>query len=143
MICLDSNLLIYAHRAGVPEHRRARSAIERACGDARGCGVTVAAVCEFWSVVTHPAAIGGASTPTQAAAFLEALTRDGGVSFWLPGPGFGARLARLAVDLDVSGVRIFDLQIGLAALDNGAHEVWTRDGAFVRIPGLRVYDPFA
>ena len=37
--------------------------------------------------------------------------------------------------------RVFDLQIGLTAFDNGAHEIWTHDGAFVRIPGLRVRDP--
>jgi hypothetical protein len=49
----------------------------------------------------------------------------------------------LAVDLKVSGVRILDLQIDLTAFEQGAHELWTHDAAFVRIPGLGVRDPLA
>ena len=39
--------------------------------------------------------------------------------------------------------RVFDLQIGLAAFDNGAHELWTHDRRFIRVPGLRVRNPIA
>jgi hypothetical protein len=55
--------------------------------------------------------------------------------------GFTERLLQLACDLNVSGGRIFDLQIALSVFDNGASEVWTHDANFVRIPGLRVHDP--
>jgi hypothetical protein len=59
-------------------------------------------------------------------------------------PGRGVRRAgfvQLAEDLDVRGTRIFDLQIGLTALDNGAFELWTHDRDFVHIPGRRLRDP--
>ena len=52
-------------------------------------------------------------------------------------------MMQLAAELRVSGVRIFDLQIGLTALDNGAVELWSHDEAFVRIPGLPLTDPLA
>ena len=141
MIAIDSNLLIYAHRAAVPEHRRARRAIEKARGDPRGWGISLPSVSEFWSIVTHPAAGGRPSTAEEAAAFLRTLTDQGGMQTWTPGPGFAERVVQLAIDLGVSGVRVFDLQIGLTAFDNGAHEVWTHDSGFVRFPGLRVRDP--
>jgi hypothetical protein len=43
----------------------------------------------------------------------------------------------------VVGARIFDLQIAVASFEGGATELWTHDGAFVKVPGLRLHDPLA
>ncbi len=59
------------------------------------------------------------------------------------GRTFGVRLAQTAEDLGVRGPRVFDLHIGLIAFEHGASELWTHNKRFVRIPGLRVVDPFA
>lgn len=143
MIAIDTNLLIYAHRSGLREHRAAQRAIEAAANDPRGWGISLPSVSEFWSIVTHPGAQGGASRPSRSMAFMTSLIQTGGMLIWLPRPGFAARLMQLASDLPVTGVRILDLQIGLTALDNGASEIWSHDAAFVRIPGLAVIDPLA
>jgi toxin-antitoxin system PIN domain toxin len=141
MISVDTNVLIYAHRSGVPEHSAARRVLQAAADDPRGWGISVTSVSEFWSIVTHPKAQGRPSKPAQAASFLRALTDSGGMQIWLPGRGFADRLTRLACDLEVCGVRIFDLQIALTAIDNGATELWTHDSGFIRVPGLRFTDP--
>jgi hypothetical protein len=94
-------------------------------------------IAEFWAVVTHPASRGRSSTPGEALRFLAALEAAGAV-VWTPGEGFGLRLAQVAADLDVSGNRIFDLQIALCAFEGGARELWSHDRAFVTVPGLRV-----
>jgi toxin-antitoxin system PIN domain toxin len=140
VIAIDTNLLVYAHRARTPEHLPARRAIERAAAQSAGWGVAAAALPEFWAVVTHPAATGRQSMPTQANAFVRALT-EAGAAVWLPGPGFGERLLQTASDLAVSGPRVFDLQIALMAFEGGATELWTHDAGFVTVPGLRVRDP--
>jgi toxin-antitoxin system PIN domain toxin len=142
MIALDTNLLIYAHRAATAEHRAARGAIEAALNASGGCGITLPSVAEFFSIVTHPTASGKPSPPGMAADFLASL-RASGVEDLVPGPGFAARLVQMAADLRVKGVRIFDVQIGLCALDGGATELWTHDGGFVKIPGLAIRDPLA
>jgi predicted nucleic acid-binding protein len=142
LIALDTNLLVYAHRAAVAEHRRARKAIERASRDPRGWGIPLQSAIEFWSVVTHPESRGRPSRPVEAWGFLKALV-DAGAALWLPGEGFFPRLAQLAVDLNVRGVRVFDLQIALTAFDNGATEVWSHDGNFVTPAGLKLHDPIA
>jgi hypothetical protein len=139
MIALDTNLLVYAHRSAMPEHRAARKAIERACRDPRGCGISLPCLSELWSIVTHAAAP-RPSTPREVSAFIRALAAAG-VLLWGPGVGFSERLVQMALDLGVRGARVFDLQIALVAFDNGAHEIWTHDAAFVRVPGLRVLDP--
>jgi toxin-antitoxin system PIN domain toxin len=140
MIALDTNLLVYAHRANTPQHRLARRALEQAAAHPRGWGFAASVLPEFWSVVTHASSEGRPSTPAEAAAFVHALT-DAGATVWLPGTGFGDRLVQAAADLRVSGPRVFDLQIALTAFEGGATELWTHDTAFVTIPGLPVVDP--
>ncbi len=140
MIALDTNLLIYAHRAATAEHRAARRAIEAALNAPGGCGIALPSVAEFFSIVTHPTASGRPSSPKTAADFLAAL-RESGVEDLEPGAAFAGRLAQLATDLVVKGARIFDVQIGLCALDGGATELWTHDSRFVKIPGLKLRDP--
>ncbi len=142
MIAVDTNILVYAHRARVPEHRAALRALERARRDPRGWGVALRSVVEFWSVVTHPAARGRPSSPAEAHAFFETLTRDAGGRVWLPGERFREHLLALAARLEVRGPRIFDLEIALTAFENGASELWTLDGHFVTVPGLEVRRPF-
>ena len=140
MILLDTNLLVYAHRSGTPEHRAAQNAIERACNSAAVmiAGPTVA---EFFCVVTHPRCTPRPSTATEASAFIHALEESGKIRFCLPNGDFHARLLQLASDLNVHGPRIFDVQIALTGRDNGARQIWTRDKNFQSIPGMTVLDP--
>ena len=138
MIAIDTNILVYAHRASTPQHARAKAAIERAAAGV--WGFAAASIAEFYAVATHSQCVGGPSSPDRAAAFVRALV-DAGAEVWLPGPGFADRLLQLAEDLAVSGARIFDLQIGLTAFQSGAIEMWTHDAHFVKMPGLRVHDP--
>jgi len=142
LIAVDTNLLIYAHRAALPEHRPARRALEDASQDPHGWGIPLPCISEFWSVVTHPAAAGGPSTPQQARAFLAGLVQHGGAAVWAPRDGFWERLTQLSADLRIQGPRIFDLQIALTAFDNGASEMWTHDRHFTTLPGLRRHHPF-
>jgi len=141
MIAVDTNLLVYAHRSGLPERAAALRALERACNDPRGRGVPLPRLVESWSVVTHPSSSGRPSRCAEARAFANNLIEEAGGVLWVAGAGFGKRLFELAEDLGVAGPRIFDLQIALIASDNGATEVRTHDRGFLEVPGLRVVDP--
>jgi toxin-antitoxin system PIN domain toxin len=143
VIAIDTNLLVYAHRGAVPQHHAARQAIERAMRDRRGWGAATPSLAEFWMVVTHPSAAGRPSSGEEARAFIEALRHDGAMVIFEPQPRIGVRLLDLALRLGIQGPRVFDLQIGLCALEGGASELWTHDRGFVAPPGLRVLDPLA
>jgi predicted nucleic acid-binding protein len=141
MIALDTNLLAYAHRSATAEHQSAQKAIEKAVAHPSGWGIPLPCVAEFWMVVTHPSCRGGPSSSALARRFLTALIDSGNGQIWHPAPGFGLRLAHAASAREVSGARIFDLQIAMIAAENGATQLWTHDKAFVAVPGLRVIDP--
>jgi predicted nucleic acid-binding protein len=140
MIALDTNLLIYAHRSSVPEHRAAIRAIEQAAAGANGWAVPFPCIAEFWAVVTHPASLGRPSTPRETERFLDNLVAAGAKILY-PRTGAMARLSKLAVRLDVQGARIFDLQIGLICQEAGATEIWSHDRNFIAVPGLVVNYP--
>ena len=143
MIAIDTNLLVYAHRSGCPEHQQAKLAIEQAAADSGGWGIALPSFAEFWMIVTHPSCEGGPSIPAQARDYLTTLLETGDPVIFLPGRAFNDRLIRRATDLEVVGIRIFDLQIGLLAVENGATEIWSHDAGFVRMPGLTVKDPLS
>lgn len=141
MIAVDTNLLIYAHRSMMPEHRLARATLDRLAGVGTGWCITQPSIAEFWAVATHPAAAGRPSSADEARAFLNKLLTEGGAQLCLPGPGFAERLLGAARQLKVGGPHIYDLQIAIIALEHGATEIWTHDRQFTSVPGLPVHDP--
>jgi predicted nucleic acid-binding protein len=141
MIAIDTNLLIYAHRGGCPEHQKAKRAIEHASTAIEGWCIPFPCLLEFWSVVTHPASVGGASSPALALRFIDALIATGRAQILEPGANLAERCLQAAERLGVTGPRVFDLQIGLLCVEGGAKEIWTHDAGFIAMPGLKVRDP--
>jgi predicted nucleic acid-binding protein len=140
MIAIDTNLLVYAHRSGLPEHRPSQRAIEKACGHPQGWAIPAFCAAEFWAVVTDASSSPRPSRAEEARAFLAELCAAGAKVLY-PRDGFMERLAQLASDLKIQGFRILDLQIALVSFEGGASEIWTHDRHFVSLPGLPARDP--
>jgi hypothetical protein len=140
MVAIDTNLLIYAHRAKSEFNRAAQRAVEAASVNRDGWGIPYPCLAEFWNAVTLPKAVERPSSPREAAAFLEALL-DADARIFYPAAGCWDRLLRIAIAKGLRGRRIYDLQIGLIALDAGATEIWTHDRNFLAVDGLTVRDP--
>lgn len=143
MIALDTNLLLYAHREGMPEHVSSRKALEGLVDGMESWGIPAPVLLEFWSVVTHPMLPGGASTGEEATLFLRNFIQGGAGLVWDADAGFGWRVLEWAGRLNIRGPRIFDLQIGLMALEHGVTTIWSHDKGFVVVPGLRLVDPLS
>ncbi len=143
MIALDTNLLVYAHRSAYPEHKATVCALEGLFQRPEGWGIPLFCFSEFWSLVTHPKMGNRPSSPVEAGGFLSFMLKDGEGLIFSPGIEFSFRLMQTASDLKITGTKIFDLQIALTAVDNGVKELWTHDQGFLKIPGLRIFDPLA
>ncbi len=141
MIALDTNLLVYAHRADVDVHAAARAVLEQAAAQPGGWAIPWPCAHEFLSVVTGPA-FGRSRTPVEVA--FEALRA------WLSHPRCHAIgetprhlgiLHGLAARAPISGGAIHDARIAAICLDHGIDALWTCDRDFSRFPDLRTRNP--
>ncbi len=80
-IAVDTNLLVYAHRADSPFHGRARAALESLAAGARDWAVPWPCAHEFFAIVTHPRIDKTATPPEMAFAQLRAMHALANVAF--------------------------------------------------------------
>jgi hypothetical protein len=141
MIAVDTNVLVYAHRADSAWHGPASSAV---AGLAEGVGdwaIPWPCISEFLAIVTHPRIYGPPSPLARALDQVDA---------WLGSPtlvllgeprGYWARLRSMTVEAQVSGPRIHDARVAAICVAHGVRELWTADRDFGRYPALQTHNP--
>lgn len=141
MIAVDTNLLVYAHRADAVWHDRADAFLVALAEGGARWAIPWPCVHEFVAVVTHPR-IYDPPTPLdialdQVAAWLEAphlelLAEVSG--YWQVLDGL-LRAGRIA------GPAVYDARIAALCLHHGVDELLTADRDFGRFAALRVRNP--
>jgi uncharacterized protein len=132
VIAVDTNILVYAHREELPQHRRAEARLrELAEGDARW-GLPVFCLSEFVRVVTHPAVFQPASTVSEATAVLERLLASPSVEVLSPGERYWALLRDALHEARATGNLAFDAQIVAVCRESGVRTLLTEDRDFRR-----------
>jgi uncharacterized protein len=141
MIALDTNLLVYAHRADSPWHGAAETQL-RSLATGRGAwAIPWPCVHEFLAIVTHPRIY---DPPTPLAKALDQ------VSAWLESPSLvllqeahdhWAHLGRLLGEGKVAGPQVHDARVAALCLSHGVTELWSADRDFGRFPELAVRNP--
>jgi toxin-antitoxin system PIN domain toxin len=143
VIAVDTQILVYAHRAEAKHHRAAKAAIRTLAEGRDPWGLPSQVLHEFFGIVTHPRRYDPPSTVDEAWAQIAA---------WLESPsvvvlGEAERhleiLERLTRAHDVTGPRIHDARIAAICIDHGVRELWSADRDFARFTELRVTNPFS
>jgi len=141
VIAVDTNLLVYAHRADSPFHDRARSALESLAAGAREWAIPWPCAHEFFAVVTHPRIYKTATPPEMAFAQLRAMHALANLAFITEADDHVEYLERLALTAKVHGGAIHDARIAAICLSHGVAELWSADRDFSRFPALTVRNP--
>lgn len=132
MIAVDTNVLVYAHRAELPLHQ---PALDRLRALAEGTGpwaVPIFCLGEMIRVVTHPRLFRPPSKLELALEFLAQVVGSPSARLLLPGPTFPALLADACRDGAVIGNLAFDAQIAAVCREHGVREILTEDRDFAR-----------
>ncbi|MCD6675454.1 MAG: PIN domain-containing protein [Burkholderiaceae bacterium] len=141
MIAVDTNILVYAHRADSEFHRPALAALEALAAQSGGWAIPWPCVHEFLSVVTGPA-FGARRTPPEVA--FETLRT------WLAHPRCTALaetdahftlLEALTQRAALRGGALHDARIAAICIGHRVEELWTCDRDFDRFPDLRIRNP--
>jgi uncharacterized protein len=143
VIALDTNLLVYAHRADSVWHDAAMRCVRSLAEGRAAWAIPWPCVHEFLAIATHPRIY---DPPTPSPAALDQ------VDAWLDSPS----LTLLAETSDhwpvlrslieagrIEGPRMHDARIAAVCTANGVRELWSADRDFARFPELRVRNPLA
>lgn len=141
MIAVDTNILVYAHRADSQWHGPAADCLKQLSEGGVPWLIPWPCIHEFIAIVTH-ARIYNPPTPLEVAI--------GQVEAWLESPGIvlasessmhWETLESLLSRSRAAGPVVHDARIAAICLDHGAGEILTADRNFSRFPDLKVCNP--
>lgn len=141
MIAVDTNILVYAHRADSPFHDRACSALESLAAGTREWAIPWPCAHEFFAVVTHPRIYKSATPAKMAFAQLRALQTLANLALIAEADDYLQHLESLALAARAHGGAIHDARIAAICLSHGVAELWSADRDFSRFPALKVRNP--
>lgn len=141
MIAVDTNLLIYAHRADSSWHRQALMKLQRLSESGSGWAIPWPCIHEFLATVTKPVF----RPPTAIGDAIAAIEA------WLSNPGRAVAIGETSGHLEmlrkicvrgrIVGGAVHDSRIAAICIANGVTELWSADRDFSRFPDLKVVNP--
>jgi len=137
MIAVDTNILVYAHREGLPQHERALAWMRYLVESPTPWALPVFCLGEFVRVVTHPRVFAPPSTMEEALAALRAFLAGPGVRLLLPGEQFTGLLLHCLHEGDARGNIAVDAQIAALCREQGIDRILTEDRDFARFSSLK------
>jgi toxin-antitoxin system PIN domain toxin len=141
MIAVDTNILVYAHRADSEWHESALRQLLALTEKKARWAIPWPCVHEFLAIVTHPRIY---DPPTPLATALESIAA------WLgaenctaiaEGPGYYELFRKLAAESQAAGGQIHDARIAALCLHHGVSALWSSDRDFSRFPELKLHNP--
>ena len=138
MIAVDTNILVYAHRADSEWHDRAAIRLRELAEGRAPWAIPWPCIHEFLAIVTHPRIY---NPPTPVAVALDQ------VDAWLESPslvllmeagGYWGVLREILETGRVVGPRIHDARIAALCRVHGVRELWTAD-----LVTLAAFPPFS
>lgn len=143
MIAVDTNILVYAHRAECAFHDSAYACIKSLAEGQQPWGIPVACLHEFLAVVTNPKIFRPASTHEQALNQIDAWLGSPQVLVLHSGQQHWHILSELTRKAKLQGGQFHDARIAAMCLENGVSALWTADRDFGRFKALKTVNPLA
>jgi toxin-antitoxin system PIN domain toxin len=136
VIAVDTNILIYAHRSEMPEHRAALSKLTSIVEGNAPWALPLFCIGEFVRVVTHPRVFSPPTSLETALDYLQRLLASPSARLLTPGTAFMERFGEACREGAVRGNLAFDAQVVAVCREHGVSEILTEDRDFARFPGM-------
>jgi toxin-antitoxin system PIN domain toxin len=140
MLAPDVNVLVYAHRAELPEHAACRRWLEGVVNADSAFGLADVVLSGFLRMVTHPRIFSSPTPLADALAEASALRGQPNRVPLEPGPRHWGIFERLCSESRARGSLVADAYLAALAIESGCEWV-TTDRDFTRFSGLRVRSP--
>lgn len=138
MIAVDTNVLVYAHRAESDKHKIALNHLTNLCEDNQPWALPVPCLSEFLRVVTHPKVFNPPSKLDDALDFIRSVTDAPSCRLLRPGQHYLEQFFTVMREADARGNLVFDAQIVALCREYGITRVLTNDRDFERFVEISV-----
>ncbi|HVA62475.1 MAG TPA: TA system VapC family ribonuclease toxin [Terriglobales bacterium] len=138
---MDTNILVYAHRAEAEWNQAAYEALAELQGRLEPWAIPWSCVHEFLCVVTNGRIFAEPTPQELAQRQVEAWMESPTLRLLGERPGHWLQLRRLLAEGRMTGPRVYDARIAAICLEHGVRELWSADRDFSRMAGLRVRNP--
>jgi hypothetical protein len=141
VIALDTNILVYAHRADARWHEAARTQVKQLAEARAAWAIPWPCLHEFLAIVSHPR-IYDPPTPTEAALDqVDAWSESPSLVVLSETHEHWAALRELLRKAAVTGPRVHDARVAALCVAHGVRELWTADRDFGRWSELKTRNP--
>jgi toxin-antitoxin system PIN domain toxin len=140
MILADVNVLVYAHRAGVPGFAEYRRWLEGLLNNEQAYGYSELVLSGFIRIVTHPRIFSPPTDHATAFAFAQTIRAQPNAVPLTPGLGHWAIFQNLCQATGARGNLVADAYLAALAIESGSDWI-TTDRDYSRFPGLKWRHP--
>ncbi|HEX6833291.1 MAG TPA: TA system VapC family ribonuclease toxin [Rudaea sp.] len=142
MIAVDTNILVYAHRAEYEDnHERARAALAELLNSTRAWALPWPCVHEFVGNVSNRRIYSKPMPASEALGAILEWSTESRCILISEAKSHSSTLADLVERGHISGAQIHDACIAAICIDHGVTELWTADRDFSRFPDLHTRNP--
>ncbi len=141
MIAVDTNVLVYAHRAECAFHPQAFGCVKQLAEGTQPWGIPVNCLHEFLAVVTNPKVFSPASSADQALAQIDAWLASPQAHVLHSSAQHWRVLSELTRKAKLQGGQFHDARIAAVCIENGVSVLWSADRDFGRFKALKTVNP--
>lgn len=140
MLCLDVNVLVYAHRADLPEHHQYAPLLAEWANGTEPVGLPGVVLSGFLRLITNRRVFVEPTPIAEAWDFVDRLVAARSTVQLPTGPQHWMHVRALAHDIDARGGDVADAYLAAYALENNATLI-SADRGFARFSRLRWRHP--
>lgn len=141
MIAVDTNILVYGHRAESAFHAAAFEGVKSLAEGSQPWGIPVSCLHEFLSVVTNSKIFNPASSFDQALAQIDAWLASPQAHLLHTGSQHWHILSELTRKGKLQGGQFHDARIAAICIEHGVSVLWSADRDFGRFKALKTVNP--
>ena len=141
MIAVDTNMLVYAHRAESAFHTQAFACLKSLAEGSQPWGIPVSCLHEFLSVATNPKVFKPASNLEQALTQVDAWLASPQAHVLHSGSQHWQVLSDITRKAKLQGGQFHDARIAAICIENGVTVLWSADRDFGRFKALKTVNP--
>ena len=141
MVAVDTNILVYAHRADSHWHTRADTVLTELAEGKASWAIPWPCLFEFYAIVTHRRIYNPPTPPADARVQMSNWLESPSLILLHEGEGFWETLERVLRKSSVLGGAVHDARIAALCLRHGVKKLLSADRDFSRFPELKTENP--